>query len=84
MPIRSADQAAGSETHDIGGNFSDVVGAVTVAPTQAFDVTYRFRVDASTGGFRRQEIAAKLGCVRYTVDRKLRAIRRIWDGERDR
>jgi DNA-directed RNA polymerase specialized sigma24 family protein len=33
-------------------------------------------------GYTHEEIAAKLGCVRFTVDRKLRAIRRIWDGER--
>jgi DNA-directed RNA polymerase specialized sigma24 family protein len=30
-----------------------------------------------------EEIAAKLGCVRYTVDRKLRTIRELWSGERD-
>ena len=53
---------------DIGGNFSDVVGAVTVAPDQAFDVTYRFRVDASTGGFRRQEIAARIGTARLSAN----------------
>jgi DNA-directed RNA polymerase specialized sigma24 family protein len=35
-------------------------------------------------GYTNEEIAAKLGCVRFTVDRKLRAIRQIWDGERDR
>jgi DNA-directed RNA polymerase specialized sigma24 family protein len=33
-------------------------------------------------GYTHEEIAAKLGCVRFTVDRKLRAIRQIWDGER--
>jgi DNA-directed RNA polymerase specialized sigma24 family protein len=32
-------------------------------------------------GSTNEEIAAKLGCVRFTVDRKLRAIRRIWSGE---
>ena len=35
-------------------------------------------------GYTHEEIAAKLRCVRFTVDRKLKAIRRIWDGERDR
>src|SRR5262249_15421393 len=35
-------------------------------------------------GYTKEEIAAKLGCVRFTVDRKLRTIRRIWDGEPDR
>jgi len=52
----------------IGGNFSDVVGAVTVAPDQAFDVTYRFRVDASTGGFRRQEVTARVGTARLSAN----------------
>ena len=33
-------------------------------------------------GYTHEEIAAKLGCVRYTVDRKLKAIRHIWEGER--
>jgi DNA-directed RNA polymerase specialized sigma24 family protein len=33
-------------------------------------------------GYTNEEIAAKLGCVRFTVDRKLRAIRQIWEGER--
>jgi DNA-directed RNA polymerase specialized sigma24 family protein len=33
-------------------------------------------------GFTNEEIAGKLGCVRQTVDRKLRAIRQIWGGER--
>jgi DNA-directed RNA polymerase specialized sigma24 family protein len=32
-------------------------------------------------GFTNEEIAAKLGCVRYTVDRKLRAIRQLWSEE---
>jgi DNA-directed RNA polymerase specialized sigma24 family protein len=32
-------------------------------------------------GYTNEEIAARLGCVRFTVDRKLRAIRRIWSGE---
>jgi DNA-directed RNA polymerase specialized sigma24 family protein len=32
-------------------------------------------------GFTNEEIAARLGCVRFTVDRKLRAIRRAWTGE---
>jgi DNA-directed RNA polymerase specialized sigma24 family protein len=32
-------------------------------------------------GHTNEEIASKLGCVRFTVDRKLRAIRRIWEGE---
>ncbi len=33
-------------------------------------------------GYTHEEIAAKLGCVRYTVDRKLKSIRHIWEGER--
>jgi DNA-directed RNA polymerase specialized sigma24 family protein len=33
-------------------------------------------------GYTNEEIAAKLGCVRFTVDRKLKAIRRIWESER--
>jgi DNA-directed RNA polymerase specialized sigma24 family protein len=33
-------------------------------------------------GYTHEEIAARLGCVRFTVDRKLRAIRQIWDEER--
>jgi DNA-directed RNA polymerase specialized sigma24 family protein len=32
-------------------------------------------------GYTNEEIATKLGCVRYTVDRKLRAIRDIWSRE---
>jgi DNA-directed RNA polymerase specialized sigma24 family protein len=35
-------------------------------------------------GHTNEEIATKLGCVRFTVDRKLRAIRQIWEGERAR
>jgi DNA-directed RNA polymerase specialized sigma24 family protein len=34
-------------------------------------------------GYTNQEIAAKLGCVRFTVDRKLKSIRQLWDGERE-
>jgi hypothetical protein len=35
-------------------------------------------------GFTNDEIAAKLGCVRFTVVRKLQAIRRAWsDDEED-
>jgi DNA-directed RNA polymerase specialized sigma24 family protein len=33
-------------------------------------------------GHTNEEIAARLGCVRFTVDRKLRAIRKIWERER--
>jgi DNA-directed RNA polymerase specialized sigma24 family protein len=33
-------------------------------------------------GYTNEEIAAKLGCARFTVDRKLSAIRRIWEPER--
>jgi DNA-directed RNA polymerase specialized sigma24 family protein len=33
-------------------------------------------------GYTNAEIAERLGCVRFTVDRKLRAIRQIWEGER--
>jgi DNA-binding CsgD family transcriptional regulator len=32
-------------------------------------------------GYTNEEIAAKLGCVRFTVDRKLRAIRAAWSGD---
>jgi DNA-directed RNA polymerase specialized sigma24 family protein len=32
-------------------------------------------------GYTNEEIAGKLGCVRYTIDRKLRAIRQLWDSE---
>jgi DNA-directed RNA polymerase specialized sigma24 family protein len=32
-------------------------------------------------GYTNEEIATRLGCVRYTVDRKLQAIRQIWEGE---
>ena len=32
-------------------------------------------------GYTNEEIAAKLGCVRYTVDRKLASIRQIWNEE---
>jgi DNA-directed RNA polymerase specialized sigma24 family protein len=31
-------------------------------------------------GYTNTEIAAKLGCVRFTIDRKLRAIRQLWKG----
>ena len=41
---------------------------MTVAPEPAFDVTYRFRVDASTGGFRRQEVTARLGTPRLNAN----------------
>jgi DNA-directed RNA polymerase specialized sigma24 family protein len=33
-------------------------------------------------GYTNEEIAAKLGCVRYTVDRKLQSIRTIWNEEK--
>jgi DNA-directed RNA polymerase specialized sigma24 family protein len=36
---------------------------------------------AKMAGETNEEIAARLGCVRHTVDRKLQAIRRIWAGE---
>jgi len=49
----------------IGGGFSDVIGAVQVSPFSAFDVTYRFRLDASTGLFKRQEVWAKIGTPRF-------------------
>jgi LPS-assembly protein len=52
----------------IGGGFSDVIGAVQVSPFSAFDVTYRFRLDASTGLFKRQEIWAKLGTPRLNAN----------------
>lgn len=52
----------------IGGDFSDIVGAVTVAPNSAFDVTYRFRLDASTGGFKRQEVTTRLGTARLNAN----------------
>jgi DNA-directed RNA polymerase specialized sigma24 family protein len=32
-------------------------------------------------GYTNEEIAAKLGCVCYTVERKLRAIRQLWSAE---
>jgi DNA-directed RNA polymerase specialized sigma24 family protein len=32
-------------------------------------------------GYTNEEIAAKLGCVRFTVDRKLQNIRQIWNDE---
>src|SRR5262249_42941737 len=31
-------------------------------------------------GFTNEEIAERLGCVRFTVDRKLRSIRQVWSG----
>jgi DNA-directed RNA polymerase specialized sigma24 family protein len=31
-------------------------------------------------GYTNEEIAQRLGCVRFTVDRKLRSIRQIWGG----
>jgi DNA-directed RNA polymerase specialized sigma24 family protein len=31
-------------------------------------------------GFTNEEIAQRLGCVRFTVDRKLRSIRQVWSG----
>jgi DNA-directed RNA polymerase specialized sigma24 family protein len=34
-------------------------------------------------GFTNEEIAARLGCVVSTVDRRLRTIRRIWSEESD-
>jgi DNA-directed RNA polymerase specialized sigma24 family protein len=37
---------------------------------------------AKLEGHTNEEIAARLGCVRFTVDRKLRAIRQIWESER--
>jgi DNA-binding CsgD family transcriptional regulator len=34
-------------------------------------------------GMTNDEIAARLGCVRHTVERKLRAIRQIWTEGRE-
>jgi LPS-assembly protein len=50
-----------------GGNFSDVIGSLEVAPSSAFDVSYSYRIDATTGLFKRQEIAAHLGTPRLTT-----------------
>jgi LPS-assembly protein len=61
-PESAYDEGAG-----IGSDFSDVVGAVQVSPTSAFDVTYRFRVDASNGSFKRQEISSKIGTPRFNA-----------------
>ena len=33
-------------------------------------------------GYTNEQIAAKLGCVPRTVDRKLRSIKQIWEPER--
>ncbi len=33
------------------------------------------------GGSHEEEIAAKLGCTRVTIQRKLRMIREIWEAE---
>jgi hypothetical protein len=33
-------------------------------------------------GLTNEEIAGRLGCVRFTVDRKLQTIRKVWDGAR--
>jgi DNA-directed RNA polymerase specialized sigma24 family protein len=46
------------------------------------DDTLREVALAKMAGETNSEIAARLGCVRYTIDRKLRAIRQIWAGER--
>jgi DNA-directed RNA polymerase specialized sigma24 family protein len=35
---------------------------------------------AKMEGYTNEEIAARLGCVRFSVDRKLRTIRQIWGG----
>jgi DNA-directed RNA polymerase specialized sigma24 family protein len=34
-------------------------------------------------GLTNEEIAGRLGCVRFTVDRKLQTIRKLWDGARE-
>jgi DNA-directed RNA polymerase specialized sigma24 family protein len=43
--------------------------------------TYRSVALLKMEGYTHEEIARKLGCVRFSVDRKLRAIREIWGQE---
>jgi LPS-assembly protein len=42
-------------------DFSDFVGRVDVAPTETFDIAYRFRLDKDGFKFRRNEVEATLG-----------------------
>jgi LPS-assembly protein len=62
-PLNAYDVGVG-----LGNSFSDVVGALRVSPTSSLDLLYRFRLDASTGIFRRQEISAQFGTARLSAN----------------
>jgi LPS-assembly protein len=56
--IRSHDAPKDS---GIGGTLTDVVGRVTLAPTDWFDATYRFRVNTDVPKMERQEVDLSTG-----------------------
>jgi LPS-assembly protein len=62
-PLNSYDLGIQQDT-----NFSDIVGAVQVSPNSFLDLLYRFRLDAGTGNFKRQEVTLKAGSPRFNVD----------------
>jgi LPS-assembly protein len=62
-PLNAYDLGVGLDN-----NLSDVVGAVQVSPYNVLDLLYRFRFDAETGDFRRQEIGLRAGVPKFNVN----------------
>src|SRR5262249_26895407 len=62
-PLTTYDQGVG-----LTNNLSDVVGAVQISPVSTLDLLYRFRVDAESGNFRRQEVGLRAGSPRFNVN----------------
>ncbi len=62
-PLNAYDVGVGLDN-----NLSDIVGAVQVSPNSSVDLLYRVRFDAQTGSFKRQEITARLGTPRLSID----------------
>jgi LPS-assembly protein len=52
----------------IRNNLSDIVGRLRVSPGDYLTLTYRFRIDAKTISFRRQELAVSAGIPAFRVN----------------
>jgi DNA-directed RNA polymerase specialized sigma24 family protein len=84
--VRTIDDLAGEDVAISDPEPSPQVAAVLAEECQRRldaleDATLRRVAIWRLEGYTNAEIAARLGCVEQTVDRKLRAIRRLWSGE---